>query len=203
MSNPSAAKPQMTAYQRWELNSFDSPKQDRKAVILPTVEQLERIQQQAHQEGYAAGYHEGGAQAAAEAARLQQLAAAMTEESRLGDQRMAEQLLALALAISKQVLGQALRLHPELILAVINEVLGQVSRSDRHAQLTLHPEDAALVRERIGEHLARSGWDIVEDAQLQRGGCRLHTHDCDVDATLERRWQRVVAAMGDDHAWLD
>jgi flagellar assembly protein FliH len=203
LSSPATSKAQLTAYQRWELDSFDAPKKSDKAAILPTTAQLGCLQQQAQQEGYAAGYREGGERAAAEAARLQQIVTALTEESLHFDQSLADDLLALALAISKQVMRQALKLRPELILAVINEVLGQVPRAHQRTHLVLHPEDAALVRTHLGEHLARSGCEILEDAGLQRGGCRLHTPDCDIDATLERRWQRVIAAIGSEHAWLE
>jgi flagellar assembly protein FliH len=203
LSSPATPQAQLTAYQRWELASFDGPKQSGRALLLPTAEQLQRIQEKAHEEGYAAGYREGGARAAGETARLQQIVAALTEESQQLDQRLADELLSLALAISKQILRQALKLRPELILAVINEVLGQVPQIHHRAHLALHPEDAALVRERLGEQFTRSGWKILEDAGLQRGGCRLHTPDCDIDATLERRWQRVVAALGDEHAWIE
>jgi flagellar assembly protein FliH len=212
---------QLTAYQRWELDSFDAPKevpfggapkevplggglkQGRKTATLPTVDQMLRMQQQAQQEGYAAGYREGGERAAAEAARLQQIMGTLAEESQQFDQHLADELLALAMAISKQVMRQALKLRPELILAVINEVLGQLPQTQQRVQIALHPEDAALVRARMGEQIARSGWEIIEDAGLQRGGCHLHTPECDIDATLERRWQRVVAAIGDEHGWLD
>ncbi len=197
------AKEQRTAYQRWELDSFDGIKQHHNAIQLPTAEQLERLQQQAHDEGYAAGYREGNGRAAAETTRLQQVVAALTEESQQCDQRLADELLALSLTISKQVLRQALQLHPELILAVINEVLSQAPQTQRRAHLILHPEDAALVRTRLGEQLTRSGWEIIEDVAVLRGGCRLKTSECDIDATLENRWQRVAAAIGDGHAWID
>ena len=203
MSSPATPKEQLTAYQRWELDSFDAPKQGRNAMILPTAEQLERLQQQAQQEGYSAGYREGGERAAAEAARLQQIVAALTEESQQFDQRLADELLALALAISKQVMRQALKLRPELILAVINEVLGLAPQTQRRAQLILHPEDAALVRTRLGDQLTRSGWEIIEDGGILRGGCRLKTSECDIDATLESRWQRVAVAIGNEHAWIE
>lgn len=203
MSSQPTPKEQLSAYQRWELDSFDGPKLSRQAAILPTAAQLERIQQQAQQEGYAAGYREGSAQAAAEAARLREIATALKQESLQLDQHMAEDLLGLALAISRQVLRQTLALRPELILAVIREVLGQSGQPQQRALLALHPEDAPLVRAGLGEQLERAGWEVVEDAGLRRGGCRVRTADCDIDATLERRWQRVVAAIGDEHAWIE
>jgi len=203
MSSPAAAKEQRTAYQRWELDSFDAPKTGHKAAILPTAAQLERLHQQAHEEGYAAGHREGSEQAAADTLRLQQVVAALAEESKQFDQRVADDLLLLALSISKQVMRQALKLRPEMILAVVNEVLGQLPLSHRRARLILHPEDATLVRHALAERLKQSGWEIIENAEISRGGCRLDAAECEIDATLERRWQRVVDAIGNGHAWVE
>ena len=202
MSNPAAPKSQGTAYERWELDSFDQPANDPAVATLPSAAMLEHIHEQAQQEGFAVGYREGSTKAAAESARLQQVLAALTDESQQFDQYLANELLALSLTISKQVLRQALELHPELILSVINEVLGQNPQAQRRAQLFLHPEDAELVRNHIGEQLTRSGWDVIEDGAILRGGCRLKSSECDIDATLESRWKRVAAAIGSEHAWI-
>ena len=203
MSNAALPKEQLSAYQRWELDSFDAPRKNGKLAALPTASQLERLHQQAHEEGYAAGRREGSAKVAAEAQRLQQLVAALTEEAQRFDQRVADDLLGLALTISKQVLQQALKVRPELILAVINEVLGQLPLSHQRARLVLHPEDATLVQLALGDRLKQAGWEIVKNAEIRRGGCRLESNECEVDATIERRWQRVVEAIGSDHAWTE
>ncbi len=203
MSSSAIPKEQLTAYQRWELDSFDAPKKSDKAAILPTAAQLERLHQQAHEEGYAAGHREGSARAAADALRLREIVAALAQEARRLDQSVADELLELGLAISRQVLRQALQLRPELILAVVNEVLGQLPLAHQRAHLILHPEDAALVRQSLGERLQQSGWEIIENGEISRGGCRLESAECEIDATLERRWQRVVDAIGNGHAWIE
>ena len=203
MSNALASKQHLTAYQRWELNSFDEPKRVTGAATLPTADQLERLHQQAHEEGYAAGYREGSDRVAAEASRLQQIVAALTEESLRFDQHLADELLGLAVAISRQVLRHALKLRPELILAITEEVLGQLPLSHQRAHLILHPEDAKLVRANLGERIRQSGWEIIENAQTSRGGCRVETAECEIDATLERRWERVASAIGHEHAWIE
>lgn len=203
MSSPGIPKEQRTAYQRWELDSFDAPKNMESAVILPTAAQLERLHQQAHEEGYAAGHREGSALAAAETLRLQQITTALAEESRRFDQRVADELLELALRIAKQVLQQALALRPEVIVTLVHAVLGQLPLARQRACLILHPEDSKLVRLALGERLEQSGWDIIENAEISRGGCRIEGAECEIDATLERRWQRVTAAVGAEHAWIE
>ena len=199
-----------TAYQRWELDSFDadapapsSVAGSAEASALAASDQAEQLRRQAHAEGFAAGHQEGRAQAAEQLQRLQDIVQALTEEARRFDQSMAEELLALALALCKQIMREAIKVRPEAILAVVNEVLGPSSLSGQRAHLILHPLDAALVREILGERLAQSGCQIIENAQISRGGCRLEAQEREIDATLERRWQRVVSAMGSEHAWIE
>lgn len=197
-------KEQLSAYQRWELNSFDgvAPGKD-PAVVLPTVEQIERIHQQAREEGHAAGYLEGKHQVETEAQRLQMLLTNLDQELQNFDQRLAQDLLALSLDVAKQMLCQALRVRPELVLTVVQDAIARLPHFNQHAYLVLHPEDAALVRSRLGEQLSHSGWKILEDAQMVRGGCRVETANSQIDATLPNRWQRVLAAIGQEGEWLE
>jgi len=198
-SNQPTPEGRKTAYQRWEMDSFDGARRHTGApATLPTVTQIEQLHQQARDEGY----REGRDAVAKEAARLRQITAGLKLELQEFDQRMAGDLLGLALTVAKQVLRQALKVHPELILAVVNEAIGNLSSSSPRAHLKLHPEDAALVRTHLGDHLEQTGWHVIEDAQLERGGCRIETAEGEIDATLARRWERVVASLGADHAWL-
>lgn len=198
----SVPKERLTAYQRWELDSFDSTRRTAQTVTLPTAEQLAPIRQQARQEGFDAGYAEGIKQAAAETARLGAIVIGLAGRAHEIDERLAEDLLSLSLAIAKQVLRDALKVHPELILASIQEALGRLPHAHRRTHLIVHPQDATLVRERLGERLARTGTHIVEDARITPGGCRLETPECEIDATLESRWHRVAAAMGGQDDWI-
>jgi len=73
-----------------------------------------------------------------------------------------------------------------------------------------------LVRERIGDELAKTGWQLTEDATLEAktgwqltedatleaGGCRVETPSNQIDAALPVRWQRLVAALGKQTDWL-
>ena len=205
MSDLTASKESRTAYQRWELDSFDTPASAgaRGAVVLPTAAQLEQLRRQAQEEGYAKGYREGRAQVVAEAQRLQQIMLALAQDMQRFDQGVADDLLGLVLTISKQVLRQAIKLKPEVILAVVNDVLAQLPSSHQRARLVLHPEDAALVRANLGEQLQQSNWEIIASAEIARSGCRVEAPECEIDATLERRWQRVVEGMGGENVWVE
>jgi flagellar assembly protein FliH len=43
---------------------------------------------------------------------------------------------------------------------------------------------------------------VVGDASLLRGGCRIETFAGEIDATLQTRWQKLSAALAQDHEWV-
>jgi len=71
------------------------------------------------------------------------------------------------------------------------------------ALLYLQPDDAALVREHLGEELSQNGWRLVEDPELQRGGCRMETGTNQVDATMQTRWRRIAESLSKQLDWLE
>lgn len=204
MSDVIIQKEQLTAYQRWELPAFDIAKV---ADAVPTVAKLEQIQLQAHEEGYNAGYAKGYAEGAqkthAEAQRLTVMIGALEKELQQVDQQIAQDLLSLALEIAKQMLQQTLKVKPDLLLGVVREAISELPHFNQHAHLVLHPADAELVRTSMGEQLTHTDWKIFEDAQMERGGCRVETAHSQIDATLATRWKRVVSSIGRDSTWLE
>lgn len=214
----------LATYERWEMGAFEKtaasamapasgfeieePEQQT-AVILPTVEQIERIHQEAQQEGYAtghkagheAGYEAGRGQATMEAERLQNLLSGFQQALTDADRTIGNDLLVLALDLAKQMVREALRVKPELVLTVVRENIRHESAFSQPPQLYLHPEDAALVREHLNHEL--NDCTVHVDTYLERGDCRVKTGQGQVDATLATRWQRITQALGQNSAWLE
>lgn len=195
-------KERLCAYERWELASFDAP--DTHGPASPgTATQAEEMYRQARLDGYQAGLKEGRQQAGSEAERLIALAASFSSEIAELDQRVAQQLLDVALEAARRMLGSALEVRPQLMLPVIQEAIRSLPVLGEKHCLRLHPEDAALLRECAGEPPAVvSGWAIIEDAAIERGGCVVCTSHGEVDATLDARWRRIVGTLGRDDGWL-
>jgi len=154
-----------------------------------------------YQAGYQAGYATGGEHAAVEAAGLKTLLYAFERELTTADQAIGNDLLLLALGLARQMTREALRIKPELVLAVVRECLQQEPVFTQPAQLFLHPEDAALVRQYLSQEL--DGWTICTDLQLERGGCRARLSHTHIDATVATRWQRIMQALGQNGHWLE
>ncbi|MCM8612913.1 flagellar assembly protein FliH [Accumulibacter sp.] len=172
------------------------------AVARPTDEDLERIIAEARAAGYAAGQAEGLDDARAEAAKLAVVLDNLQQAVAGIEQEIADHLLALAIEIANQVMRQSLRLQPELILPLVREAMTALHPHQGQPQLFLHPDDAALVRARLGEQLAHGNWRISDDSTLTAGGCRVEVGASEVDATVETRWRRVIEAIGANPEWL-
>jgi len=200
-SNGLIPKGKLAGYERWRLDTFDAPAKADHIAQLPTVEELEQLRDNARNEGYAAGYHEGSAHAAAEAERLAALVQNLDVQLSEMDQAIADNLVALALEVARSVVGVTLAAHPAQVLDVVRKATDALPLFGQHAQLLLHPEDTALVRKQLGEQLHHAGWKLIESHTIERGGCRLESPATRIDATLSTRWQRVVASLGRDEPW--
>lgn len=205
MSN-SANPKEKANYEPMAFTNFDKPgslahphkhKQntDEPAIVLPTASQLEEIQRQAHEEGYQAGYAEG-------ALRITALLNALEQALQQADQVIAQDLLNLSLEVAQKMVQQTLKTKPEILLGIINEAIASLPHLNHGAHILLHPDDATLVRASLGEKLEHSGWKIFETPDMTRGGVRVETNHSQIDATVENRWQRIVAAIGQDSKWI-
>jgi flagellar assembly protein FliH len=202
----------LTAWERWELADFDGPRKPvvetppeppppppEPTVPMPTAEEVERILQQARQEGYDTGYKEGQAKARDEAAKLARALAKLEATMSGLDAAVADELLSLAVELARQVVRGEIRARPEALLDVVREALPQMPQ--QHAAVHLNPEDATLLRALAGEQLSHAGHRLLEDPRLSRGDCVLEAGASHLDAKVATRWRRVLEGLGLDDAW--
>jgi flagellar assembly protein FliH len=224
-------KEKQTAYQRWELASFDEeppmlapappppppapePLQLSAESIANFNAEIEVLRNEAWQQGYADGIAEGTAeghsqglnegreQAATEFTRLQQIAAAFAGEVAHANEAIAEDLLNLALDVAKAMLKTALQVKPELVLPIVGEAVRYLPSLQQPALLFLHPSDAHLVKEHMEDELTKAGWRVAEDMHLEPGGCRIETASNQIDASLSGRWERLASSLSKEPGWL-
>ena len=115
------------------------------------------------------------------------------------DEEVEKSLLQLTLAVGKQLARRELRIDPTQVIAIIRESLQELPTAAREPRVHLHPEDAAIVRERLTEPVNERAWQLVEDPTMSRGGCVVRTENSQIDARLESRISAVIAnALGDE-----
>lgn len=190
---------QQSAYERWELPAVEG--RDAFDSLQPiTAEKLEAIEKQAHQEGFEQGHKEGLEAAqkeiAAQLQRLNQIMRALAEPLQAADQQVEQELIALAMAVARQIIRRELQTDPEQVVAVVREAMAELPSSARNIRIFLHPDDATLVRSALNTEEAETApWKIVEEMALSRGGCRVESDTSMVEASLEKRLNTILAEL--------
>jgi flagellar assembly protein FliH len=164
-----------------------------------TIEQIERIQQEAREEGFrqgeVEGRREGAAAARAEAEHLRLVLDSLVPFVEGLDRRLEQELVTLAVTVARQLVRRELRTEPGQIVAAVREALAVLPSSERRVRLHLHPEDARIVREALHLSDLEQPWKVIEDPTLSRGGAWIETDTSRVDATVESRLNAVIAEM--------
>lgn len=160
-------------------------------------------QQQGQKEGYEAGYAEGQAQGL-EAGRIEmeqardrfgQLIDCLDEPLTHMDEQVEEEIIALVIALARQLIRRELRAQPGEIVGLVRQTLGLLPASSRRVTLHLHPDDAERVRSslHLDENLPR--WKIAESPELTPGGCQVTTENSFIDATVEKRLAMAITQL--------
>ncbi|RPH54132.1 MAG: flagellar assembly protein FliH [Lysobacterales bacterium] len=208
MTDRAAAAPSIA---RWDLPAVSGkPVQARRAG--KTVGELEDLERRTYEEAFAKGREAGLAAARAETekavaqlkaqvARLDGMLGLLAQPLHDLDAQVEQQLTHLALTIARQLVRRELRIDPAQVIAVIRETVALLPAAARDVRVHMHPEDAAVVREKLAAPGAERAWTIVEDPVMTRGGCRVTTDTAQIDARLETRINSVISTLlGDERA---
>jgi flagellar assembly protein FliH len=162
-----------------------------------TARQLEEMQEQARKEGFQQGLKEGREAGTNEFVeriqRLEQLAAALDQPFEELDEAVEQQLAQLAMIVARQLVRRELKSEPEQVIGVVRDALAALPLAARNIRLSLHPEDAVLVREALSLQQGEASIQVVEDPVQARGGCRVLTENSQIDATVESRLNAIIA----------
>lgn len=194
----------VAGYQRWEPPQMGdvpaAPAPGPAEAAHPTVSELEALERQAREEGYAQGLAQGLAEARAQGReRVVQLDAICTQAARpLAELDMAveQELAQLAVIIARRVIAHELATQPALIAGIVRQAATALPAAGRELRVRLHPEDLALLREldAVEPH-----WQLVADAALKRGDCLLESGGSRLDATVQTRLGALIdAVLGDE-----
>jgi flagellar assembly protein FliH len=163
----------------------------------------------ARQQGYQDGYRDGlvaldgfkQSFAMQTATQIAAVVRATGEQLDLLQQEMAQALAGSAIELARQIVRSELAGRPELVATVATEALDTLLLSARHITLRLHPDDHALVAAGATDDLAARGARLIGDMGVTRGGCVVESDLGVIDASIEARWHRAAAALGQDVPW--
>ncbi|MEO8308290.1 MAG: flagellar assembly protein FliH [Pseudomonadota bacterium] len=171
-----------------------------------TVGELQAVERSAWEEAEAEGRATGLAAAQQEiATRLSQLDAtargldatltAIARPLAQSQVQLHEQIAELAIAIARQLIRRELKTDPSQVIAVVRETVALLPAAARNVRVLMHPEDAALLRERLETPQGESAWSIQEDPMMSRGDCRVTAEAAHIDARIESRLAAAITAI--------
>ena len=197
----------LSAYERWEAPNLASNHSVESTSDQPaTAAEIESIQKQAYDEGFAQGHQDGIEKGFNDArsvieARLAQLdsilsyLAAPLDEL---DESVVQQTAELAMIVAQHLIQREMKQDPGQIIGVVREALKALPVSARSVKIYLHPDDAALVKDAFSvseDEENNLSWKILEDPLLSQGGCKITSENSSIDATVQKRIKRIIAAV--------
>lgn len=190
------------------------PRRRREDHVSMTLFNLakEEAETKGYEAGYAKGFDAGYADAEAKVraeqaerldaelaerlAPIERLVGQFREAANALDERIARELVELAIETGRQLAGRALEIRPEHILDDVQELL------ENHAGLTgtrtlyVANDDLTLIDYHLGQSLAAAGWRMRADVNLAPGDCRIEDEEREIDSTDADRWTRLLQAVG-------
>ncbi|MCB5196211.1 flagellar assembly protein FliH [Deefgea salmonis] len=165
------------------------------SLPLPTAEEIEAIQQQAHHEGFQAGLEAGRLAGEAETQQLLHLLGHITETLAQGEAQLAESVLDLALLAARQMICDELKSQPKQLLAPIREALAMMPTASHPSRLFLSPEDFELLHLSLQIELPDDVWRLVADPNLLSGSCKIETPATQLSFSLASRWENILRVL--------
>lgn len=183
----------------------DQPPTKANTSAADTAQAMQGARQQGYQDGYRDGMAALESFKQSHASQMSAQIGALLESisGQLEDlqQDMARAMAVSATHLARQMVRSELTTRPDLVAQVAAEALEALLLSARHVTLRVHPDDLQLVTLGAAQMLAARGARVISDTSLTRGGCMVESDIGVIDASVETRWRRAVAAIGCDEHW--
>jgi flagellar assembly protein FliH len=164
---------------------------------IPTADEIEQWHKQAREEGYQDGIKQAQQDVDELKKRLLALIHFFDKPLQSLNEEVEQQLTLLAVTLAQQLVRREIRTDPGEIVGLIRESVQLLPGSSRNIRISLHPEDAAMLRNtlQLDKNEEEQGWKLVEDPMITRGGCEIKADKSVINATLEKRLQSLAASV--------
>lgn len=100
------------------------------------------------------------------------------------------EIVGLALQVAKKIVAREVTIDRDIALTLVKVSLAKL-HNRVVAEVHLHPEDFAYIRERLDQIDYRGKIELVEDRSISLGGCLIHTETGDIDARIESQFEEI------------
>ena len=195
---------------RWDLPAVEGATMPRAGAKGVNVMHLTLVEREAWEHGFKDGHVEGVRKGEAELAKriaevdvkiaaLEAIIGTLARPLEELDAEVENELTRLALTIAKHLVRRELKIDPTQVIGIIRHTVSLLPLGARNNKIHLHPDDAAIVREKLARPAGDQEWHLAEDPLMARGGCRLTTDTSSIDARFEASVAAVLSGLlGDD-----
>jgi len=195
---------------RWDLPAVEGATMPRAGAKGVNVMHLTLVEREAWEHGFKDGHVEGVRKGEAELAKriaevdvkiaaLEAIIGTLARPLEELDAEVENELTRLALTIAKHLVRRELKIDPTQVIGIIRHTVSLLPLGARNIKIHLHPDDAAIVREKLARPAGDQEWHLAEDPLMARGGCRLTTDTSSIDARFEASVAAVLSGLlGDD-----
>jgi flagellar assembly protein FliH len=200
----------MSDVNRWDLPSVEGAPLPRPGQKGVNVMHLTLVEREAWEHGFKDGQVEGVRKGEAELAKriaevdvklaaLDAIMGTLAKPLEDLDQQVEQELTRLTLTIAKHLVRRELKMDPTQVIGIIRHTVSLLPLSARKIKIHLHPDDAAIVREKLARASGEQEWQLAEDPLMARGGCRLTTENSSIDGRFEASVSAALTGLlGDD-----
>ena len=179
-----------------EYGEFEPEPDPEPLLQLPTLEEIQAIQDSAEKDGFERGHADGQAQGQAEVRRLIAQIEGILDNFSRPLVRLENEVVAalgeLAVRIAGNLVGRAYEADPALLAQLVHEGIDAVGSATREVEVRLHPDDIAA----LTPHLTLAAHQrLSPDLSLSRGDLRVHAETVRIDGTLDARLRGALDAV--------
>ena len=190
------AVPEPPQDEQFELTGPDLEHEPEPLLQLPTLEEIQAIQDNAEKDGFEQGHADGLAQGQAEVRRLIAQIEGILDNFSRPLVRLENEVVAalgeLAVRIAGNLVGRAYEAEPELLAQLVNEAVDAVGGAAREVEVRLHPDDIAALTPVLS---LSPNQRLTPDLSLSRGDLRVHAETVRIDGTLDARLRGALDAV--------
>ena len=177
-----------------------------------TLSELEKIREDAYQEGLLEGRETGlqqgleegrvgGRKEGLEAARLdvdaqlrllEELKSQLDQPLKQVNAQVEALIVELVTEFGQAVVGAQVEVDGALVVKAVEDAIAQLPQSSSEIKILLHPEDVSALEPLLA---LNERWSLVEDTLLSRGSCKVLSGYGLIDNTLERRFEAAASRL--------
>ena len=205
----SASDAEKSAYERWEIPSLQEiPEVDEAESIveqLPSLDEIEKIRQDAYDEGFKQGKSDGLAAGlttgrATSDKRLLELVNAFGSPMQAQDKRLEDVLLMMVNKLCRQVIQRELLLDSAVICSVIKAFFDEIEDTEKKCCIKLNPVDIERVKIFLADQYPHVQQCRLEaDKKISAGGCIFSSDAHYIDALVETRINIMINDVYDQY----